>query len=199
MATYESANVESVEVEQSTLSEPLSQSGALPIVNIPVVLVGGRIYPMIYTNMMSGVLPVKKGGTGLDSLSGGRLLASNENGTLLEEIDVGVDLFSGLKENIQDQLNRTRSYVVTVPATGWSYDSTTGEYSKTIAVKGITADDNPVVGFTSSATTVDALKAERLAFECMDIVTTAKDSITIKCLSDAPQSSFSISIICNGT
>lgn len=198
MATYGPA--QKAESEQSTPSISLmSQRSALvSTVELPVVVINGLAYPVILTNMISGVLPVGKGGTGLDSLSGGRLLASNQDGTLLEELDLEVNLFEGLTENVQVQLNKSRRYLVNVPNTTWSGDATAG-FTKSVTVHGMTANDNPIVGFVPTGTTADELKAEREAYGCMDIISTSKDSITIKCLTKAPTSAFKISILCNGS
>jgi hypothetical protein len=199
MATYESAN--SASSEQEVVQAPLkasSKKSGLSTVDVPVVIINGVAYPVILTNMVSGTLPITKGGTGLSNLDGGRLLASNEDGTLLEEIDVGVQLFAGLEGNIQDQLDDTRRYTVKIPTSGWE-ENTDGEgYYQTISVKGMTENDNPVVGLVSDASTTAALNKERIAYGCIDEIVTGTDKITVYCFTEIPTDPFSISLSCTG-
>lgn len=192
MATYQKANV-----AQSTPSTQSAQSGGLPIMNIPVVLLDGKLYPVLLTNTISGVLPVGKGGTGLSELDGGKLLASNEKGTSLEEIDVNVQVFKGLQGNIQDQLDlKARQFVLNVPTSGWAKSG--NSYVQTFSLEGITSNDKPVVCLLSTATTASELKAEKLAYEHLDTVSAENNSITLTCFTSAPTKAFSISIICPG-
>ncbi len=187
MATYQKANV--------ARSTPSAQSnGGLPIMNIPVVVLDGKMYPVILTNTLTGVLPVGKGGTGLSELDGGKLLASNENGTLLEEIDVDVQVFNGLKGNIQTQLDeKSRKYMLDVPTSGWTKSG--DNYVQTFPLKGITDKDNPVIGLNPKATTASDLEAEKMAYELLDAATTAMDSITLTCFTSIPTKPFSIIIV----
>jgi hypothetical protein len=200
MATYENASSASSsdEVVQAPLKAASAASSGLPVVEIPVVVINDKTYPIVPTNMVTGTLPTTKGGTGLSSLDGGRLLASNEDGTLLEEIDVDVQKLSGLKGNIQNQLDDTRRYVVSIPTTGWNENTGGDGYYQTITVKGMTESDNPIVGLVSSATTADALDAERTAYGCIDSIITAVDKITVYCFSEVPTAPFSISLNCTG-
>lgn len=192
MATYQKASV-----AQSTPSTQPKASGALPIMNIPVVLLDGKLYPVILTNTISGVLPVGKGGTGLSELDGGKLLASNEKGASLEEIDVNVQVFKGLKGNIQNQIDaKAKRYMLNIPTSGWVKSGDV--YTQTFPLEGITANDNPVIGLIPVATTASALKDEKLSYECLDTATTTNGSITFSCFTSAPTKAFSVSIICAG-
>lgn len=196
MATFESASAESD--EQSVQSDSGASVSGLPIMNVPVVAIDGTLYPVIPTNMVSGVLPISKGGTGLESLEGGKLLASSEDGSLLEEIDVDVQSFAGLKGNVEDRLNETRRYVVDIPSTGWSKNTSGDGYYQTFDVKGMTGNDNPVVGLVSVATTDETLKLERASYGCIDSITTDTDKITVYCFTSVPKNQFTISVNCTG-
>ena len=207
MATYIPVSQEddNDEVVQETSLSPLRSLGAsaMPILNMPVITMDGKIYPVTHTGILKGVLPVNKGGTGLTELDGGRLLASNEDGTLLEEVDVDVQDLAGLTGNIQTQLNNvagnSRTLLATINSTATWSDNPDGDGSiLTIPVTGIRAADNPVVGLVSSATTNAGLKAERAAYDCIDQILTNNGSITIICFGDTPTTTFSISLHCTG-
>jgi len=197
MASYE--NIEEEESEE-LLGTPLRSSGALPVMNMPVAVVGENTYPVVLANLVKGTMPVQRGGTGLNDLDGGKLIASSENGIMLEEIDVPVSHFAGLSANIEERLKKVRSYNVAIPTTGWSVASGAGDgFQQTISVPGMTSSDNPVVGLNSAATTTSALEAERRAYDCIDRIDTGNDSITVYCFKTAPTTSFSIRIQCNGS
>jgi hypothetical protein len=198
MATFESASAESDEQELQSTSESGASVSGLPIMNVPVVAIDGTLYPVIPTNMVSGVLPISKGGTGLESLEGGKLLASNEDGSLLEEIDVNVQSFAGLKGNVENRLNETRRYVVDIPSTGWKENESGDGYYQTFDVKGMTGNDNPVVGLVSVATTDETLKLERTSYGCIDNITTDTDKITVYCFTSVPTNLITISVNCTG-
>jgi hypothetical protein len=201
MATFESANTDTSTSDSQVVTAPLKSQAAnsgLPIMSIPVVEIDGTLYPIILTNMVSGVLPISKGGTGLTSLDGGRLLASNEDGTLLEEIDVNVQSFAGLRGNIEDRLSKTRRYVVDIPTSGWTKNPSGDGYYQSFAVDGMTGSDNPVVGLVSSATTDEALRLERVSYGYMDSIITDKNKITVYCFTEVPTNPFSISVNCTG-
>lgn len=208
MATYEPISQEddeNEEVVQEPSLSPLRSLGAsaMPILNMPVITIDGNIYPVTHTGVLKGVLPVSKGGTGLTELDGGRLLASNEDGTLLEEVDVEVQKLAGLTGNIQTQLNNVASGPRTLLATisssaTWSTNPNGDGKVLTIPVTGIRPTDNPVVGLVTSATTDVGLKAERAAYDCIDQITTSNDSITVICFGDTPTTTFSISLHCTG-
>jgi hypothetical protein len=183
-----------------TLSATPNQ--AMPLMQMPVVEIDGVMYPVIKTNMVTGVLPVAKGGTGIEELTGGKLLASNEDGSLFEEVNVDVQKLSGLSGNIQSQINtlngKSRTLVANVPTTGWVTNTHGAGYMQTITVNGITVDDNPVVGLVTTASTTNDLKAERMAYACIDKISTDNGSITIECFEKAPTHVFSISLHCIG-
>lgn len=52
-----------------------------------------------------GVMPPEKGGTGLSRLSGGKVLASNPEGTAVEETELDMMKFNKLRGNIQNQID----------------------------------------------------------------------------------------------
>lgn len=207
MAEYTPVMEEENSDEQQTplntvRSTPETLNVALPLMEIPVINIEGVLYPLILTNMISGVLPTTKGGTGINELTGGKLLASNVDGSRLEEINVDVQKLSGLNGNIQEQLTsldtKSKTLVVNVPVTGWESNTDSDGYVQTLSVPGITVNDNPVVGLVSTATTASDLKAERMAYACIDRISTANESITIECFENVPTHVFSISLHCTG-
>ena len=171
---------------------------SLSAVNMPVVEIDNNLYPFIPPAAISGILPISRGGTGINDLNGGRLIASSEDGTLLEEVDVNVQLLSGLSENIQDQLNKARTVKVNIPTTGWYVSEDGDGYYQRFTVEGMTSFENPVVGLASTAATVAALNLERAAYACIDRIATGPGWITVFCLEQIPKTPFSISLHCTG-
>lgn len=205
MATYTPVSEDDNDevVQETSLRSLGSGAVAMPIYNLPVVMIEGTMYPATNTSMIKGVLPVSKGGTGLNELDGGRLLASNEDGSLLEEVDVDVQDLAGLTGNIQSQLDDLSGAPRTLTATiqssaSWTENPDGDGYVLTLLVEGITSDDNPVVGLVSTATTSAALKTQRAAYDCIDQIITNNGSITIICFEETPTTTFSISLHCTG-
>lgn len=54
---------------------------------------------------IKGTLPTSKGGTGISKFTGGKVLASNPEGTSVEETELEMLQFNGLRGNIQDQID----------------------------------------------------------------------------------------------
>jgi len=168
-------------------------------ISIPVAEYGAYHFPAALANLIQGTIPVRSGGTGIDSLTGGKLMASNEDGLMMEEIDVPVQSLAHLRGNIQDQLDKARTYIVAVPTTGWVENPDGDGYKQVIEVVGMLSEDNPVVALvTSSATTTDTLNDLRAAYDCIDKIYTGVDNITVYCFDETPTTAFSISLHCIG-
>lgn len=144
--------------------------------------------------VLEGTLAVSKGGTGINELDGGKLIASNEDGKLFEEVDVPVSIFKGLKGNIQEQINKTRSYLATIPAASWTTIS--GGFKQTVIVSGITENDNPIVGLKPVGTDSLTISNEKYAFSCLDKVETTNNAIVLYCYNEKPTMNITLQLTC---
>lgn len=144
---------------------------------------------------IEGVLPVSKGGTGINELEGGKIIASNENGIFFEEVDVPVSIFKGIKGNIQNQIDSVRSYLVTIRKDNWVSIST-GGFKQTITVNGIGDDDNPIVGIKTTGTDSETIANEKYAFSCLDRLETTPNTIALYCYNEKPGIDFTILLSC---
>lgn len=195
MATYES--LDNNQSSSSTYSA--SQVTGLPMLVTMEDNNGQPLYPKTSTSGVVGVLPIRKGGTGIQELTGGKLMASSQDKVSLEEIDVGVEAFAGLKGNIQKQFDKTRTYSVTIPANSNDWETLeSGGYKQSFYVTGITAADNPIVGFLPTSTDEAEIKKERIAYGCISDIITKDGSIEIYCYDTIPTKSLSISLHCTG-
>ena len=143
---------------------------------------------------IEGTLGVSKGGTGISELDGGKLIASNEDGKFFEEVDVPVSAFRGLKGNIQDQINKTRSYLVTIPSASW--ETISDGFKQTVTVNGITENDNPIVGLKPVGTDSITISNEKYAFSCLDKVETINNAIILYCYSEKPTMNITLQLTC---
>lgn len=66
-------------------------------------------YPKTGVDAVDGVMPVAKGGTGLNQVTGGYVMASALGGAELEETAIPTNVFDGLRGNIQNQFDDTYS------------------------------------------------------------------------------------------
>lgn len=114
---------------------------------------GNNYYPKTKTEQIEGTMPVTKGGTGLSSVSGGKVLVTTSNGmkeSSVTETELGY--LSGLKGKVQDQINsKTLVFTnVSVATSSWSSDATYSSYpyKATISCSGVTADYLPIVVFS---------------------------------------------------
>lgn len=99
MATYENLN--------SASERTISASDYNPV---DLIIDGKKILPETKFEHVKGTLPVKKGGTGITDLSGGKLIASANHGKFLEEIDVPVEIFKDVNRvvnNFDNLVNNT--------------------------------------------------------------------------------------------
>ena len=71
----------------------------------------------------------------------------------------------------------------TFTAAGWT--STTGGYSQTINVSGLTADDGPIIDLNSTATDADTFNGQLEAFGLVSNFTTGGDTLTAVVLGDS--------------
>ena len=193
MATYESGDIVTQSVEGDTPVVTSLDVYSITIVEDP----NNRMRFLVKTRseLVDGVFPIKKGGTGIDFVEGGKLIASNTDGTAFEEIDVLVDNLSGLRDNIQHQLDKVRNYKVSIPVNGWT--SANGVYYQSFSVPGILESDNPFISLINSSTKKDAIELEQIAFYCIEYIITQNDNIIVYC-NEVPKTQFTISINCTG-
>ena len=188
MATYESSN-----------GSVYSNSNQVDFNNAhfvtPINSDGKALAIKTRTEGIEGTLSVSKGGTGINELEGGKLIASNENGDFFEEVDVPVSAFKGIRGNIQTQIDSIRSYLVTITKNNWTSISS-GGYKQTITIDGIDVNDNPVVGLKPSGTTYTAIINEQYAFSCIDRLETDTNTIAIYCYNEKPTIDFTIQLSC---
>ena len=118
----------------------------------------------ISLSSLSGTLPVTKGGTGATTAA------------------AALSALGGASVAL---------YQATIP-TGWTTAST--GYTKTVTVRGITANDVPVVGVVLSSDAASA-QLQGKAFACVNRITTAANSITLYAYSTAPTQQFQIQLL----
>lgn len=201
MASYESASD-----NQSTIMPQVVQ-GAKSIDNlavyIPVIVKdessGKKVYTKTHADLIDGILGTHSGGTGIDELTGGKLIASSADAKSLEEIDVNLTYLTKLEGNIQEQLDiaKSRRYTITVPITGW-VTLESGGYNKDITIQGILDTDNPLVNLVYSGTTTESMTADDEAYGCLSRITTTTNKITLYCNGELPKQEVSISLLCTG-
>lgn len=195
MATYESLDNN----QSSSSTNSASQVTGLPMLVTMEDNNGTPLYPRTSTGGVVGVLPIRKGGTGIQELAGGKLMASGKDKISLEEIEVGVEVFAGLKENIQKQFDKTRTYSLNIPANSNDWETLeSGGYKQSFYISGITAVDNPIVGFLPTSTDEAEIKKERIAYGCLSEIITKDGLVEIYCYDAIPTKSFSISLHCTG-
>lgn len=184
--------------ETATQATTTSASASIDLTNAyfvtPMNSDGKAMLIRTRAEMLEGTLPISKGGTGLSELDGGKLIASSVDGKLFEEVDVNVSLFKGLTGNIQSQLNKSRSYIVSVPSSGWK--TITGGYQQSVTVNGITSSDTPIVGLKPTGTTSATVNNEKYAFSCIDKAETGTNSITLTCYDEKPTANITIQLTC---
>lgn len=199
MATYESLDGTQNSTQSGSSTYSASQVTGLPMLVTMEDDKGQPMYPKTSMGGVVGVLPIRKGGTGIQELVGGKLMASSQDKVSLEEIDVGVDMFAGLKENIQKQFDKTRTYALTIPSSPNDWETLeSGGFKQSFNLIGITAKDNPIVGFLPTSTDVDEIKEERIAYGCLSEIITRDGTVDVYCYGSTPAKSFSISLHCTG-
>ena len=112
---------------------------------IPVIMTddnGNPLHPRVFLGNVCGTLPVSKGGTGINKLTGSKLIASSESGDFFEEIDIDV-------KSISERLHALRTYDVDVDVNNWI--SSSDGYINEIPVAGITGEDNPIVSLLAKS------------------------------------------------
>lgn len=187
MATYES-------IEETTVN-PVS----IDIADfLPVVLQeldnGKPIMLKTRTELIEGTLPTSKGGTGISKLDGKRLIASNTDGSSLEEVDVLIEHLAGLNTNVQKKLDSIRSYQLSLSTEEWSTDDI--GYYKEVEVLGILPTDNPLIGLSISSTTTDDIETEKYSYSCIDKIDTDTDKVIIHCFDETPTTDINLVIVC---
>lgn len=75
--------------------------------------------------------------------------------------------------------------------TGWTGDS--APYTQTVAVTGITANDNPIVDIYSDSAN-DTFKLELKAYSLVSKIVTGENSITLTCLNKKPVTAFGLQL-----
>ena len=84
----------------------------------------------------------------------------------------------------------TTTYTAEV-GTGWTGDS--APYTQTVAVTGITANDNPIVDIYSDSAN-DTFKLELKAYSLVSKIVTGENSITLTCLNKKPVTAFGLQL-----
>lgn len=193
MAIYE------VVVDQA--NQPILQlrSNTSPTSNyIPVELEemesGTPLFSKTSTTLIEGVLPSTKGGTGIDELTGSRIIASNVDGTSFEEVDVSIKHLFGLRVNVQDKLDSIRTYITTIAPDDWVFEDTM--YHKEVSLSGITSNDYPIIGLSIQSSNPTDIESEKYAYSCIDRVSTGTDKVTFYCFYEAPSTEITLTLTC---
>lgn len=192
MATYETVGDNTSEVLPVTLRT--SEVSEFIPVNLEETDNGTPIIIKTKAELIDGIMGLAKGGTGINSLKGKRLIASNADGTSFEEVDVLLEHFSGLHVNIQDKLDSLRSFSVDVSIDNWV--SNNNGYSKEVIINGIRLTDNPIIGLITKATSATDVKSEKYAYSCIDKVDINDNSVVIHCFDEIPTVNISLLFIC---
>ena len=190
--TYEEFEQQSLSAETETVSS--SESLGFNPVILQVTESGTPLMLKTRTELIEGVMPPSKGGTGIDVLRGGRFIASNVDGTSFEEVDIPVEYLSGLTSNVQDRLDNLRVYTLKVTTGSWGSDS--NGYYKEFNLKGIKSTDNPIIGLILKSDTSDAVENEKYAYSCIDKVDILDNKVKFRCFDEVPTSEISLSFIC---
>lgn len=125
-----------------------------------------------------------------------RALTSDANKRIAVSAVTATELgrLTGVTGNVQTQLNgkaATVTYTASVDTT-WTANSS-GGYTKTVAVSGIAATDNPIADVVLG-NDADANALYLTAWGCITRITTESGSITLYADGDAPTSSFNIQL-----
>lgn len=189
MAVYES-------IDNTSTKSVLKSSDNFEFVPVLLQEVDGSTPLMIRTRteLIDGVLPTTKGGTGINKLDGKRLIASNVDGSSLEEVDVLIEHLSGLNTNIQKKLDTIRSYSLPITTEDWL----TGDngFYKEFELLGIQPTDNPLIGLSTSSSTITDIDNEKYSYSCIDKIDTDTDKIIIHCFEEKPTVNINLSIVC---
>lgn len=192
MATYETVGDNASDVLSTTIRSS-GVSEFIPV-NLEETDNGIPILIRAKAELIDGIMGLAKGGTGIDSLKGKRLIASNTDGTSFEEVDVLLEHLSGLHVNIQDKLDSLRSFSVDVPTDNWTSDS--NGYSKEVIVNDIKSTDNPIIGLITRATSATDIKSEKYAYSCIDRVVVNDNSVVFQCFDEIPSTNISLLFVC---
>lgn len=192
MATYETFE------EQTLQTTPVAVQSSQALGFIPVTLQetesGTPLMLRTRTELIEGVMPASKGGTGIDELQGGRFIASNVDGTALEEVDIPIQYLSGLKTNIQDKLDGLRVYTLVVTTGSWISDS--NGYYKEFTLTGIKSTDNPIIGLLIQSNTSTEVEKEKYAYSCIDKVDVLDNKVKFRCFDEAPTKEITLNFVC---
>lgn len=99
-----------------------------------------------------------------------------------------------IKDTEQDAEISKKAVTTTYTAdvgTGWTGDS--APYTQTVAVAGITANDNPIVDIYSNSTSAK-FKLELKAYSLVSKIVTGENSITLTCLDKKPTTAFGLQL-----
>lgn len=98
MASYYTSE-SSVPIEPAqgnTLTSPPANSSAYVPVTILMMNDDSTVYIRTHATLIEGVLTVDHGGTGIESLSGGKLIVSSDTGNTLAEADLTIEQLNNL-------------------------------------------------------------------------------------------------------
>lgn len=115
-------------------------------------------------------------------------------GTMTGDIAMNGKRVTGLADPVEDGDAANKGYVdgtelrATLPASGWSASE---PYTQTVAVAGITVDDDPDYWPVYSGTN-DEMIDQKEAFAAIDRLTTANGSITVICFEEKPEVNITI-------
>lgn len=192
MATYETFE------EQTLQDTPVAVQSSQSLNFVPVILQeAGSGTPLMLrtrTELIEGIMPASKGGTGIDTLQGGRFIASNVDGTSLEEVDIPVQYLSGLKSNVQEKLDGLRAYTLVVTTGSWVSDS--NGYYKEFTLKGIKSTDNPIIGLLIQSDTSTEVEKEKYAYSCIDKADILDDKVKFRCFDEVPTKEITLNFVC---
>lgn len=192
MATYETFE------EQTLQSTPVAVQSSQALDFVPVILQeAGSGTPLMLrtrTELIEGIMPASKGGTGIDTLQGGRFIASNVDGTSLEEVDIPVQYLSGLKSNVQEKLDGLRAYTLVVTTGSWVSDS--NGYYKEFALEGIKSTDNPIIGLLIQSDTSTEVEKEKYAYSCIDKADILDNKVKFRCFDEVPTKEITLNFVC---
>lgn len=192
MATYETFE------EQTLQDTPVAVQSSQALNFVPVILQeAGSGTPLMLrtrTELIEGIMPASKGGTGIDTLQGGRFIASNVDGTSLEEVDIPVQYLSGLKSNVQEKLDGLRAYTLVVTTGSWVSDS--NGYYKEFTLKGIKSTDNPIIGLLIQSDTSTEVEKEKYAYSCIDKADILDDKVKFRCFDEVPTKEITLNFVC---
>ncbi len=110
----------------------------------------------------------------------------------VDDLNHNADTMEKALCELDAEVNRlNHAVVLSVSKTGWSGGS--APYTQTVTVKGVTAEDRPVIGLSvSSGSNADTIRAQSKAWGCVDRAVTGTDKITFYCYRKKPEVDFEV-------